>query len=114
MTNEVRQVMDKLESIKEIKNYIQSNELVLIYFKTEDNGICRELDSLIESISEKYNKMSSAKVDTGNLPAVPNDFKMFTVPEIVVFMKGTVVVEQSRYINFREIEEVLSNYYKYI
>ncbi|KHD35844.1 thioredoxin [Clostridium acetobutylicum] len=106
--------MESLQSIKEIREYIENNELVLMYFRSDNSGICHALDPLIEAISKKYSKISSVKVNTGNLPSVPADFKIFTVPEVIIFMNGSIVIEHFKYINFREIEEVLLRYYKCI
>ncbi|WKV09652.1 thioredoxin family protein [Thermoanaerobacterium sp. CMT5567-10] len=104
--------MQKLNKIDDIKKLISNKKIVLLYFSTNDCGICTTLLPKIEKMLLNYTEISSAHVSMDELPAASGEFMIFTVPTVLLFMEGKEVIREARFISIDMLEEKIQKYYR--
>ena len=55
--------------------------------------------------------MASHYVDTEKSPVIPGQFRVFTIPTILIFFEGREQVRYSRNISMHQLEDALSRPY---
>lgn len=101
-------LMDKNESINKI---INEKEMVLIYFSSKSCSVCKAMKPKIEEILKNYPKIISLEVNVENTPKVTAVYNVFTIPGILVFVKGKETIREARYISIQEVNNKISRYY---
>ncbi len=80
---------------------ITENEVVIIDFRAEWCGPCKQYGPIIESESEKIPDVTFAKVNTDEQQGLAAQFQIRSIPTTVV-MKEQVIVFQQEGLLFRE------------
>lgn len=106
--------MQKLNKIDDIKKLISNEKMVLLYFSTNDCGICTTLLPKIEKMLLDYTEISNAHVSIDELPAVSSEFSIFTVPTVLLFAEGKEVIREARFISMDMLEDKIQKYYNII
>jgi Thioredoxin. len=104
--------LQKLNRIDDIKELISNKKMVLLYFSTNDCGICTTLLPKIEKMLLNYTEISSAHVSIDELPAVSGEFMIFTVPTVLLFVEGKEIIREARFISIDMLEEKIQKYYR--
>ena len=102
--------MISLNSIDEIKNFINENKFVMVYFSSDGCNVCTDISPRLEEILKKHSYVVSGEVEVQTLPSVASVFSVFTIPTIIIFLEGKEIVRQARYINFLELEEKIQRF----
>ncbi|AFK87397.1 MULTISPECIES: thioredoxin family protein [Thermoanaerobacterium] len=103
--------MKKFYAVDEIKKFVDSEEMALLYFSTNDCGICTTLLPKLEAMLLNYDKISSCHVSIDELPAASSEFSVFTVPTVLLFAEGKEVIREARFISMDILEEKIQKYY---
>lgn len=103
--------MDIIDSSEVIKDLIDENEMLLVYFGSNNCGVCSDLKPKVESILEKYPKIQSVQVDVEKSVKLSADYNVFTIPVIVLFIEGKEAIREARHIGLGDLDGKISRYY---
>ena len=103
--------MENYDSLELIKQTIDSNDMVLIYFGNKTCGVCTDLKPKVEKVLEEYPRIKSIYVDIEKSHNIAVSYNFFTVPAILVFVAGKVTIREARYISVPDISNRISRYY---
>lgn len=103
--------MDIVNSNKIIRDLIDENEMLLIYFGSSTCGVCTDLKPKVKEVIKKYPKVESVQVDVEKSIKISADYNIFTIPAILVFIEGKEVIREARYIGIQDIDSRISRYY---
>ncbi|HHV75450.1 thiol reductase thioredoxin [Thermoanaerobacterium sp. PSU-2] len=103
--------MEKLYAVDDIKKFVNDEEMALLYFSTNDCGICTTLLPKLEMMLLNYDQISSGHVSIDELPAASSEFSVFTVPTVLLFVEGKEVIREARFISMDILEEKIQKYY---
>ena len=93
----------KIESLEQIGQIISENDGVLVYFSTPSCNVCKVLrPKLMDLMEEYYPEIIRVYIDTTKQPEISGQFRVFTVPTVLVFLDGSEFTRKSR--NFSPME----------
>lgn len=96
-----------MNSKNELDELLNNIKPVVLYFSTETCHVCHsvlpQLIGLIDALP-----ISFVKVKADLQPEICGQLLVFTVPTILVFYEGKEIVRESRFIDFNNIEKMLS------
>lgn len=67
-----------------------------------------------ELLREQFPLMVSHYVNTGKSPVISGQFRVFTIPTILIFFEGKEQVRYSRNISMHQLEASISRPYKLV
>lgn len=92
------------QSIEEVKEFIQSNELAFVYISRVDCSVCHAVRPQVEHILEDYPRIHSIQADADVIPEVAGEFNVFTVPALLLFADGKEYIREARFVNMEDLE----------
>lgn len=105
--------MMRATSLREIKDRIDNDEIVLLYISRRHCSVCHALLPQIERLLRDFPAIKAVYADADDLPDIAGAFLVFTVPTILVFLHGKEMIRKSRFIpveRFRHDLEKVMNY----
>lgn len=106
--------MGKLYTKEIIDNLIKENDMVLAYFGNEGCGVCNILKPRVNKMLKSYPNIQLIEIKVEKNLEVSAQFNIFTIPAILVFIKGKESIREARYINLEKIEDNIQRYYQLI
>ena len=107
--------MEGIYNIQELQNKIDSEKGVLLYFSSDSCSVCKVLKPKVaELLHEKFPLMQSLYVDTEKSPVISGQFRVFTIPTILIFFEGKEQVRYSRNISMHQLEASLGRPYELV
>lgn len=103
--------MEKINDIENIEQIIKENDMVFLYFATQDCGICTSLLPKLEEMLVNYPKIKSFHIPIDEIPLASGKFSVFTVPTVIVYVDGKEAIREARFISMDTLEEKISKYY---
>lgn len=103
--------MLKVNNNEEVKNIINENEIVILYFSNKVCGACEAIRSKVERILKSYSKVKSIEIDGEKqieLAAINN---VFSFPLLILFVNGKETIRVGRNIDLFEFENIIKRYY---
>jgi thioredoxin-like negative regulator of GroEL len=98
--------------MKALQARIESEKGLLLYFSSDSCSVCKVLKPKVaELLSEKFPRMQSLYVDTEKSPVIAGQFRVFTIPTILVFFEGKEQQRYSRNIAMHQLEEAIDRPY---
>lgn len=104
--------MNMVDSNEVLEKLIEDNEMVLVYFGSENCGVCRAMKPKVEEILKNYPKIKSVQVDVEKSLEVSALYNIFTIPGILLCIKGKETIREARNISIIDLNNKISRYYK--
>jgi thioredoxin-like negative regulator of GroEL len=99
----------------DLKQIIEKNKGVVLYFKNDLCGPCLALRPKVETlIKTKFHKIDFRIVDTVKQPELSNTFNVFSNPTILVFFEGKEYIRKSKYVSIVELEKEIGRLYEMV
>jgi len=107
--------MEGIYDIKEVLEKISTETAVLLYFSSDSCSVCKVLKPKVaELLQEKFPRMVSNYVDIEKSPVISGQFRIFTIPTILIFFDGKEQVRFSRNIGIQQLEASISRPYNLV
>lgn len=106
--------METLNSIEIIKNKISENPICILYISSDNCNVCRTLKPKIKEVTANYDNISFYFVNLEANPEISGEYRVFSVPTIIVFVDGKESFRESRNISLYEFKQKVDRYYNLI
>ncbi len=106
--------MTEFNSLEEIKQFIKSGRIRLIYLSRPACGVCTAIKPKVEEILSTYNQMEGCYVNMDSIPESAGEFSIFTIPGILIYIDGRETIREARYISIEELRPQIDRFYNMI
>jgi len=107
--------MEGIYNIQELQDMIARENGLLLYFSSDSCSVCKVLKPKVtDLLQEQFPKMESRYVDIEKSPVISGQFRIFTIPTILIHFEGKEQVRFSRNISMHQLEGSISRPYKMI
>ncbi|HHT35772.1 MAG: thioredoxin family protein [Candidatus Wallacebacter cryptica] len=103
--------MELITNLEGVEKLIKEQKLVLLFFGSQDCGVCRDLKPKVETLLEQYPQIRSAYIDTNEFMELAAFHSIFSIPAVLVFIEGKEVIREARYISLRQLQSRIERYY---
>jgi thioredoxin-like negative regulator of GroEL len=94
---------------------IHTEKGILLYFSSESCSVCKVLKPKVaELLKDQFPLMQSLYVDTEKSPVIAGQFKVFTIPTILIFFEGKEQARFSRNLSMHQLEAAIERPYPLI
>lgn len=98
--------------LEQLKNEIQSNDAVMVYFSGENCGVCKVMQPKIKKLFRKqFPKVKQIFIKADNSQKTAAQYNVLTIPTVIVFFEAKEFIRQSRHISCDQIEQQLNRTY---
>jgi thioredoxin-like negative regulator of GroEL len=95
-----------------IKNEIEKENALLVYFYNDDCAPCLSLRPKVEKLMiHSFPKMKLTYVNSKSHPEIPAGFGVYANPSILLFFEGKEYKRYSKFISLSELDETIRRYY---
>ncbi len=102
----------QLYTLEEIENAIATNPASLFYFSSDSCNVCKVLrPKVAELLEEEFSLFSLYYVNIEQSPLLAGQFRIFSIPSLVVFFDGKEFFRKSRNISIAELAEEIRRPY---
>tara|TARA_R110001592_G_scaffold57545_2_gene174872 strand:- start:7416 stop:7715 length:300 start_codon:yes stop_codon:yes gene_type:complete len=98
----------KTISSEEFKKAINSNAKVIVQFSADWCGPCKTLSPVLDSFAETKNDLSVYKVNIDDNRDLVTEFKIRSIPKIVLFKNGMQTNESIGLITKEKLNEFIA------
>lgn len=107
--------MEGIYNMDALMAKIDTEKGVLLYFSSDSCSVCKVLKPKVaELLQEKFPLMLSLYVDIEKSPVISGQFRVFTIPTILIFFEGKEQVRYSRNISMQQLETSLERPYELV
>lgn len=98
--------------LNEINNIISKSDAALFYFSAPHCNVCKVLKPKVsELITEEFPEIRLYYVNIEDAPVVSGQFRIFSIPTILICFQGKEYIRKSRNIGIQELESELKRPY---
>ena len=95
-----------------LKEIIESEPAVAIYFSTPNCGVCQALRPKVEVLfSEKFPAIKFVHVEIDKSPSISGEYSVFSAPTLLVFFEGKEFLRKVRLMGIQELQEKIERPY---
>jgi len=99
-------------TLEELKDKIQFQTGVLLYFSGEECGVCHALrPKFAELFDESFPQIEQVYIDADQNPEISAYFQVFSVPTMIVFMDGNEFAREGRLVSLHQLSTKLERPY---
>ncbi|WP_163717180.1 thioredoxin family protein [Mangrovibacterium lignilyticum] len=92
--------------------FVQQRPAVIAYFSTNDCQVCKVLKPRVaEMVEANFKQLNLVYISLDKHPDIAGQFRIFTVPTIVVFFEGREFLRKSRSFGVEELKNDISRPY---
>lgn len=107
--------MEGIYSMEALQARIKGDKGLLLYFSSDSCSVCKVLKPKVaELLHMKFPLMQSLYVDTEKSPVIAGQFRVFTIPTILVFFEGKEQLRYSRNISMHQLEAAIERPYQLV
>ena len=107
--------MEGIYNMEALQDSINSSQGILLYFSSESCSVCKVLRPKVsELLRHKFPRMHSLYVDIEKSPVIAGQFRVFTIPTLLIYFEGKEQVRFSRNIGMHQLEEAIDRPYQLV
>jgi len=107
--------MEGIYSMEALMAMIAAEKGVLLYFSSPSCSVCKVLKPKVsELLRIKFPLVHVRYVDIEKSPVISGQFRVFTIPTILIFFEGKEQVRYSRNISMQELESSIDRPYSLV
>jgi thioredoxin 1 len=105
--------MEGIYNLKELEELIGGEKAVLLYFSSDACSVCKVLKPRVHQLlQDGFPLLVSRYVDTELSPLIAGQFRVFSIPTILIFFDGKEQVRYSRNIHMHQLEASIARPYR--
>lgn len=104
----------ELNSIDEIVNFLDKNQLSLLYVSRPECTVCHAILPKLLLILDNYPKIQIGHINANEVEQVAERFLIFAVPTIMVFIEGKEYLRTDRFVRFESFSQQINNMYHFL
>lgn len=109
---QLKDIMKTIKNAEELRNTVESNQAVLVYFYNDTCAPCVALRPKVQEMMDaNFGKMESLFVNAGTYPELSASYNVFASPTIIVFFETKETFRVSKYVSTQELESKIQRYY---
>jgi len=107
--------MEAIYNLQELEEIMGREKALLIYFSSDTCSVCKVLKPKVsELLQDQFPRMKLRYVNTELSPLISGQFRVFTIPTILIYFEGKEQFRFSRNIHLQQLEESLSRPYSLV
>jgi len=107
--------MRTIYDIRELENLINDEEACLVYFSNDSCNVCKVIKpKVIEMGQMQFPQMKLIYVDIDKSPLISGQYRVFTIPTILIYFQGKEYARFSRNFNMFDFEKSIARPYEMI
>lgn len=107
--------MEAIYNLKDLQQIIENEKGVLLYFSSDTCSVCKVLKPKVsELLQERFPLVKVLYVNTELSPVISGQFRVFTIPTILIYFEGKEQFRFSRNISLHQLEESLARPYSMV
>ncbi|MFJ6193221.1 thioredoxin family protein [Bacillus thuringiensis] len=99
--------MTTFKTIEEIATYIEEQQLVLLFIKTENCGVCDVMLRKVNCVLENYDYVEKIEILLQDMQEIGGRYAVFAGPTILLFYNGKEILRESRFISLENLERTI-------
>lgn len=96
-----------IDSRQQLDELLAQQETAILYFSTEQCTVCQSVFPKLMEVVEEYH-FPVYKIPADEVKDIAGQHLVFTVPTILVVQEGKELLRESRFIDFENIDRILS------
>lgn len=110
-----QKAMEGIYNLQELEEKIAGERGILLYFSSDSCSVCKVLKPKVaELLQSEFPLMEVRYVNTELSPMIAGQYRVFTIPTILVYFEGREQVRFSRNIALHQLEEAISRPYSLV
>ena len=105
------ELMEEFETLEEIKAFIRSGQLRLIYLSRPACGVCTAIKPKVINLMNQYPELKGAYINMDQIPESAGEFSIFTIPGIIFYIDGKEMIREARYISIDDLSSRIDRFY---
>ncbi len=106
--------MKQVETLIEIDEFLKSSDIALLYLSRPDCNVCKSLLPKVEGMLKDFPEIKSRYVDLDSIPEASGRFSIFTIPAILLYIRGKETIREARYISVEALRSSIERYYSFL
>lgn len=107
--------MEGIYNLKDLQALLEDEKGVLLYFSSESCSVCKVLKPKVAALMQsRFPQMRSYYVDIEKSPVISGQFRIFTIPSILLYFEGKELARYSRNISMHQLEAAIERPYELI
>jgi thioredoxin 1 len=96
---------------EQLKLFISKYPGVIVYFYSEDCGVCKALRPMPDKLVQQFPKMKTLYINSLQHPATRAEFGVFESPTILIFFEGKETARFGRYMSLQILTQAVERTY---
>ncbi|KGQ31131.1 thioredoxin family protein [Gallibacterium anatis] len=102
--------MNKLLTISDIQQAIQSHTLSLLLIKVPNCGVCTVVENQLKSLLNENQEIYAVQANIGDTPELASYFHALTAPVVILFFESKEVERFARFIPYQQLKTALAKW----
>lgn len=95
--------MINIDNYLELKNIIDREDLVIVYASSPTCGVCHSMLPRVKDLLGKY-ELDFYNLDISKDARALGQLSLYSVPVVIIYLKGREYHRQARFINMEELD----------
>lgn len=102
----------ELSSCEQLEALLSKYSAVLVYFSNESCSVCKSLKPKVEELVKlNFDKMLPLSINADSFPEITGQYRIFTLPAILVFFYGKETIRKVRNFSIKELDDDIKRPY---
>jgi thioredoxin-like negative regulator of GroEL len=107
--------MEGIYNLQELEELMDREKALLVYFSSDACSVCKVLKPKVSDLlQDRFPRMKVRYVNTELSPVISGQFRVFTIPTILICFEGKEQFRFSRNIHLQQLEESISRPYSLV
>ena len=102
--------MEIIKSYEKLRELIENDDMLLIYFGVEECGVCKSMKPKVENMIKNFPNINAVMVEADKNLNISAKFNVFTVPVILLYIEGKETIREARIISLENLEKKIARY----
>ena len=99
-------------NVHTLKNLIESESAVAVYFSAPNCGVCHSLRPKVEALfSADFPLIEFIHVEIDKSPGISGEYSVFSAPTLLVFFEGKEFLRKVRLMGIQELQHIIERPY---